>query len=64
MPGAIGATVNAVRLVNAMALRPFRQIVDLPTAFGVLALLLVATGMMHLILERVDMPSGADLVPE
>ncbi len=56
-----GGTVGRV---NAMLLRPFRQRVDLVTVALVLVLLLVAGGMWHLVIERIDMPSGADLVPE
>ncbi len=50
--------------VNSMLLRPFRQQVDMVTVALVLVLLLAASGMWRLVLERIDMPSGADLIPE
>lgn len=61
---AIASPGGTLGQVNAMLLRPFRQRVDLPTVVLVLVLLLAGSGMWHLVLERLDMPSGADLVPE
>ncbi len=47
-----------------MLLRPFRQQVDLATVALVLVLLLAGSGMWHLVLARIDMPGGSDLLPE
>jgi len=51
----LARTLATIGQVNAMLLRPFRQRVDIETLVLLLALLLVATGSWHLILERVEL---------
>lgn len=51
MAGAF-ATISQVQ---QMALRPFRQQVDIEMTVLLLALLLVAAGAWHMVLERVEL---------
>jgi hypothetical protein len=44
-----------VKQLNAMVLRPFRTSVDLETVALLLALLMVAAGAWHLVLERIEL---------
>lgn len=41
--------------INTLLLRPFRQEVDLETVSLLIVLVLVASGMWHLVLERVEL---------
>lgn len=41
--------------VNATLARPFREVVDVETVALILALLLVAAGGWHLVLERLEL---------
>jgi hypothetical protein len=46
--------LNAVAQVNSVLFAPFRKQIPLGTLLLVLALALVASGMWHMVLERVD----------
>lgn len=50
----LSATVNTVRQVNAMALRPYRQRVDLINLGLALAILLLIAGQWHLVVEKLE----------
>jgi len=51
----MAGTAQTIAQVNSMLIRPFRQQVDIETLALVLALLLVAAGMWHMVLERVEL---------
>lgn len=47
---------QTIQRVNGILLRPFRQRVSLVDTALLLVLLLVVTGLWHIVLERIDMP--------
>jgi uncharacterized membrane protein len=44
-----------LKQLNGMVLRPFKQPVDLETVLLLLALLLIAAGGWHMVLERIEL---------
>lgn len=50
----MGNTLNAVRQVNAMALRPYRQRVDIVTLVLALAILGLIAGQWHLVVNKLE----------
>jgi hypothetical protein len=50
----LAQVVNSVRQVNAMALRPYVEQVDLVTLLLAFAILMLIAGQWHLVLEKVE----------
>lgn len=47
--------LSTIAAANALLTRPFRKRVDVETTALLLALLIVAAGLWHLVLERVEL---------